>query len=105
MPLNAFKNPNKYGRPQTLEGGGGGKSPTPPAAPAASPPPQTAKAPSSQVYKERNQAAGKGGMSAGYQSTLLTGVGGVQNDSIAGALANRNLPRQSGGVFTNNTLG
>jgi len=39
------------------------------------------------VYRERAQSAGQGGMSAGYQSTLLSGVGGVRNERVAGALS------------------
>lgn len=84
LPLHGFRKAPGKKHPQTLEKGGKPKA----AAPAEpTPPPQTAKAPSSSVYRERAQQAGQGGMSAGYQSTLLTGVGGVKNESIAGRLA------------------
>ena len=43
-------------------------------------------------------------MSAGYQSTLMTGAQGVANDSIAGALAGRTMPAASS-VFNRSTLG
>lgn len=101
MPIAAFTRTKGKYKPDTLEGGGGSKSPKPPE-PAK--PPQTAKAPQTQVYKDRAQAAGRGGMSAGYQSTLMTGAQGVQNDSIAGALAGRVMPAVSN-VFTSSTLG
>ena len=76
MPIDAFtKAPHKR-HPATLEGGGKGA----PAPVEQTKPPQSAKAPSQSVYVNRAQNAGKGGMSSGYQSTLLSN--GVTNEMM-----------------------
>lgn len=84
LPLNGFRKSPTKNRPDTLEKGGG-KSAPPPPEPVQ--PPQPARAPKTEVYRARAQQAGRGGMSAGYQSTLLTGTSGVTNESIAGRSA------------------
>lgn len=86
LPLTAFHAAPWKKHPDTLEGGGGGKGAPKPPKPEK--PPQAPKAPQASVYSSRNQAAGKGGMSAGYQSTLLTGTEGVQADSVYQATQN-----------------
>jgi len=97
LPLHGFRKSQGKKHPDTLEKGGKGKTP---AMPEPEPPKQTPKAPNTNVYRERAQQAGRGGMSAGYQSTLLTGVGGVSNESIYGPAA-----ASTQAMMRNNTLG
>jgi hypothetical protein len=65
-------------------GGGGGKAPSaPPPPPPPEPPKQPEKAPDVEVARAKNKNAMAGGMSAGPNTTMLTGPDGVDPNALA----------------------
>jgi hypothetical protein len=74
--------PDATGR-MTFEGGGGGGkgggSPPPPP----EPPKQVSKEPDANYYRAKNKSSMAGGMSAGPNTTMLTGPSGVDPQALS----------------------